>query len=70
MSARIGKWLKREGDSVMRGEAIVVISTELIDTEIPAPADGILRKILFPEGALVEAGQDLWEIESPRKPDS
>ena len=40
------EWLKAEGDPVEADEGIVEVSTDKVDTEIPAPASGILAKIL------------------------
>ena len=48
------KWLKRAGDTVKRDEPLFEISTDKIDSEIPAPASGILQKILVQEGQTVE----------------
>lgn len=46
----VKQWLKHEGDSVRKGEPIVSIETEKISLDIEAPGDGILRKILVPDG--------------------
>ena len=50
----ITKWLKNVGDRVERDEPLFEISTDKVDSEIPASASGILRKILFQEGETVE----------------
>ncbi|MEM3627195.1 MAG: dihydrolipoamide acetyltransferase family protein [Candidatus Bathyarchaeia archaeon] len=47
----VGKWYKREGDAVERGEPIVEIISEKATYDLEAPASGILRKILVGEGA-------------------
>lgn len=52
----VGEWLKQVGDSVEEFEPIVRVSTDKVDTEIPAPADGILLEILVREGETVDAG--------------
>ncbi|MFN8449201.1 MAG: dihydrolipoamide acetyltransferase family protein [Anaerolineae bacterium] len=52
----VSKWLKREGDTVQSFEPLLEISTDKVDSEIPAPADGVLLKILVPEGKTVERG--------------
>jgi 2-oxoglutarate dehydrogenase E2 component (dihydrolipoamide succinyltransferase) len=49
----ITKWLKKEGDSVRRDEALFEISTDKVDTEIPSPVAGIVQKILMPVGSKV-----------------
>lgn len=50
------KWHKKPGDKVKRDEIIFEISTDKVDTEIPAPSDGILSEILVNEGETVEVG--------------
>src|SRR5213594_1908937 len=40
------EWLKQVGDSVEADEGVVEVSTDKVDAEIPAPAAGILTKIL------------------------
>jgi len=52
----ITKWLKKPGDMVDRDEALLEISTDKVDTEIPSPAAGVLGKILADEGQTVEVG--------------
>lgn len=58
----VARWLKRVGDSVVKREALLEISTDKIDTEVPAPADGTLLEILVPEGTTVRAGTTLAMI--------
>ena len=48
------KWLKVPGEKVKRDEPLFEISTDKVDSEIPAPASGILREIRFQEGDTVE----------------
>jgi pyruvate dehydrogenase E2 component (dihydrolipoamide acetyltransferase) len=50
----VSRWLKKEGDFVKEDEPVVEIMTDKVNTELPAPASGILTKILIPEGELVE----------------
>ncbi len=47
------KWLKKKGDRVERDEPLFEISTDKVDTEIPAPAAGTLAEILVDEGKTV-----------------
>jgi pyruvate/2-oxoglutarate dehydrogenase complex dihydrolipoamide acyltransferase (E2) component len=58
----ITKWLKQEGDSVGRDEPLLEISTDKVDTEVPSPGEGIVAKILVPEGETVEVGTVLAVI--------
>lgn len=46
----IGRWYKREGETVEKGEPIVEIISEKATYDLEAPASGILRKILVKEG--------------------
>jgi len=50
------KWHKKVGDAVKQDEIIFEISTDKVDTEIPASTSGILTEILVNEGETVEVG--------------
>ena len=58
----VAKWFKAVGDTVTRGEPLFEVSTDKVDTEIPAPADGLLSVILVPEGSTVDVGTVLARI--------
>jgi pyruvate dehydrogenase E2 component (dihydrolipoamide acetyltransferase) len=58
----ITKWLKSEGDEVQADEALLEISTDKVDTEVPSPASGTLTQILVQEGETVEVGTKLAQI--------
>lgn len=60
----ITKWLKKVGDKIERDEMILEISTDKVDTEVPAPNSGILAEILIPEGQTVEVGTVIAYIET------
>ncbi|MBV9268935.1 MAG: 2-oxoglutarate dehydrogenase, E2 component, dihydrolipoamide succinyltransferase [Acidobacteriaceae bacterium] len=47
------RWLKKPGEKVERDEPLFEISTDKVDTEIPAPASGVLSEVLVQEGATV-----------------
>ena len=47
------KWLKKSGDRVERDEPLFEISTDKVDTEIPAPVSGTLAEIVVEEGKTV-----------------
>src|SRR6059036_684837 len=47
------KWLKKPGERVERDEPLFEISTDKVDTEIPAPAAGMLSEVLVEEGKTV-----------------
>jgi len=52
----ITKWLKQPGEAIARDEALLEISTDKVDTEIPSPGEGIVAQILVAEGETVEIG--------------
>ena len=56
-------WLKKEGDTVEVDEALVEVSTDKVDTEIPSPVAGTLVKVLVAEGDTVEVGAAIAEID-------
>ena len=58
----VTKWFKKVGDSVVRGEALFEVSTDKVDTEIPAQVDGILTAVLVEEGVTVDVGTTLAVI--------
>lgn len=58
----VARWLKAPGDAVAKHEPLLEISTDKIDTEVPAPADGVLLEIVVPEGTTVAAGALLATI--------
>ena len=60
----ITRWLKSEGDAVAVDEPIVEISTDEVDTEIPAAVAGVLIKITAPEDSVIEVGGELGRIGS------
>jgi 2-oxoglutarate dehydrogenase E2 component (dihydrolipoamide succinyltransferase) len=49
----ITKWMKKVGDKVERDEPLFEISTDKVDSEVPAPTAGVLEKIYVEEGATV-----------------
>lgn len=56
-------WLIKEGDIVLRDQPIVEISTDKVDTEIPSPASGRIKKILHAKGETVKVGTQIAVIE-------
>ena len=63
----VSKWLKKEGDLVKEDEPVVEIMTDKVNTELPAPASGILSKIIVPEGGQVEVFKAMGIIEEQGK---
>ena len=59
----IGRWLKRVGDPVERYDALVEVTTDKVNMEMPAPASGVLTRILVDEGAVVPMGAVIAEMD-------
>ena len=57
------KWLVHEGDRVEKEQPIVEISTDKIDTEVPSPVTGIIKKIIYPEGKTLPVQTVIAQIE-------
>ena len=55
-------WLKNVGDAVSLDEPILEVSTDKVDTEVPAPAEGILEQILVQEDEEVEVPKVVFKI--------
>ena len=64
VEARVAKWLKKQGDSVAAGEALVELETEKIDLEVSADRAGVLTSIKYGEGADVKVGEVLAVLEA------
>ncbi|MET8698960.1 2-oxoglutarate dehydrogenase, E2 component, dihydrolipoamide succinyltransferase [Kitasatospora sp. NPDC004723] len=59
----VTRWLKAEGERVEVDEPLLEVSTDKVDTEIPAPASGILASIKVAEDETVEVGAELAIID-------
>jgi len=58
------KWLKGAGDTVEKDEIILEISTDKVDSEIPAPVSGVIAELLAQEGDTVEVKKAIALIET------
>jgi pyruvate/2-oxoglutarate dehydrogenase complex dihydrolipoamide acyltransferase (E2) component len=61
----IVRWLKAEGDAVGEGETLAEIMTDKVNVEFESPAAGIVRKLHFPEEAIVKVGTAIALVEPP-----
>lgn len=59
----VTRWLKAEGERVEADEPLLEVSTDKVDTEIPAPAAGVLTAIKVAEDETVEVGAELAVID-------
>ena len=58
----ISKWLKAVGESVKKGEPLFEVESDKVTTEVEAPVDGILQRIVVPEGEKIDVGTVLAVI--------
>jgi 2-oxoglutarate dehydrogenase E2 component (dihydrolipoamide succinyltransferase) len=63
------RWLKAKGDRVKRDEPLFEISTDKVDTDVPSPADGVLKEILIQAGQTVAVGATVGTILTEREGD-
>lgn len=55
--ATITKWFIKEGDRIEEDDSLFEVATDKVDSEIPSPVDGIIKKIFFEVNALVPVGE-------------
>ena len=67
IEATVHQWLKKEGDFVEVGEALVELETDKVNLEVGAKASGILAHITVPEGQDVKVGDVLGMINEDAK---
>lgn len=60
----VSRWLKNVGDTVKEDEPIVEIMTDKVNTELQAPASGVLAEIVIAEGATVKVFEAMGFIET------
>ncbi|MET8023115.1 2-oxoglutarate dehydrogenase, E2 component, dihydrolipoamide succinyltransferase [Streptomyces avermitilis] len=61
----VTRWLKEVGEEVSEDEPLLEVSTDKVDTEIPAPASGVLLEIVVGEDETAEVGAKLAVIGAP-----
>lgn len=61
-TARVVRWLKRPGDRLRMGEAVVEVETDKSMMEVESPADGVLTEVLVAEGQEVAVADALGRI--------
>lgn len=60
----VSRWLKNVGDTVKEDEPVVEIMTDKVNTELQAPAAGVLAEITIPEGSTVKVFEAMGFIET------
>src|SRR5258708_18610303 len=66
--ATLVAWHKQPGDAIRRDENLADLETDKVVLEVPAPANGVVREIRVPSGAVVRSGQVLALIEEGAAP--
>jgi pyruvate dehydrogenase E2 component (dihydrolipoamide acetyltransferase) len=66
----VSAWHKQVGDRVQEGELLFEVTTDKVDTEVPAPVAGVLRAIVVPTGQTVSVGTRLAIIEEAKQAQS
>jgi 2-oxoglutarate dehydrogenase E2 component (dihydrolipoamide succinyltransferase) len=61
--ATITNWFVREGDRVEEDDVLLEIATDKVDSEIPSPVAGVVRKILFQQDEVVAVGNVIAVID-------
>jgi 2-oxoglutarate dehydrogenase E2 component (dihydrolipoamide succinyltransferase) len=65
--ATLVKWHKKEGDAVSRDENLIDIETDKVVLETPAPADGVIVKLVKVDGDTVTSGELIAQIDTEAK---
>jgi len=63
MECTVIGWLKQPGDRVEADESVLEVATDKVDTEVPAPQNGILKEILVKDGDVVAVGAPIARLE-------
>ena len=58
----ITRWFKQVGEQISADEPLFEVSTDKVDSEVPAPTSGVVSEILVPEGETVPVGARLAVI--------
>jgi 2-oxoglutarate dehydrogenase E2 component (dihydrolipoamide succinyltransferase) len=59
----VSRWLKSPGDRVARGEPLVEVETDKVNSELESPYEGVLTEIVVAEGTTVPVGEVIARIE-------
>ena len=54
--ATITSWFVKEGDTVEEDDVLLEIATDKVDSEIPSPVEGVVKKIFFKQDEVVAVG--------------
>src|SRR5512144_794096 len=65
--ATLVSWRKKAGEAVKRDENLIDVETDKVVLELPAPADGVLAKIVKKDGDSVTSGEVIALIDTEGK---
>src|SRR3954466_10646195 len=65
--ATLVSWRKKAGEAVKRDENLIDVETDKVVLELPAPADGVLAKIVKKDGESVTSGDVIAIIDTDAK---
>ena len=78
-SVTITEWLKQEGETITKGEPVIVVETDKLTSEIEAPATGTLASILYHKheeapvtqvvAYILAEGETIADLPAPEKPE-
>jgi pyruvate/2-oxoglutarate dehydrogenase complex dihydrolipoamide acyltransferase (E2) component len=60
----VSRWLKQPGERVARGEPLVEVETDKVNSELESPYEGVLTEIVAAEGTTVPVGDVIARIEA------
>ena len=63
----ISEWLVKEGDSVEEDQTVVILETDKINVEVPAPTSGVLSQILKGAGQEADIGEVIAHLEAGKR---
>ncbi|MDB5241061.1 MAG: diapophytoene dehydrogenase, partial [Spirosoma sp.] len=64
MECTVIAWLKQPGDRIEADESVLEVATDKVDTEVPAPCNGVLKEVLVNNGDVVGVGAPIARIET------
>ncbi len=62
--ATITRWFVKEGDKVVEDDVLLEIATDKVDSEIPSPVEGIIKKIMYQQDETVAVGSVIAVIDT------
>ncbi|MDQ3858723.1 MAG: dihydrolipoamide acetyltransferase, partial [Actinomycetota bacterium] len=66
-TGKVLRWLKSEGEQVLKGEGLMEVETDKVTLEVEAPADGTLAAVRAAEGEEVPVGHRVAVILAPNE---